>query len=80
MRHRRDLGQQIRLYVLTRSEQLDRADAGILRRLDEILSFDDEQALLLALAPRVEQPMNEPKFRVRWGRDQAWRSSRSVLI
>jgi hypothetical protein len=64
MRHRRDLREQLRLDVLTRAEELYRLDSRIVGRLDEILALDDEQALLLPLAARVEQPMDEPKLRI----------------
>ena len=69
--HRRDLRQQLRLDVLTGSQELDRLDARVVGRLNEILALDDEQALLLALAPRVEQPVDEPELRVRRRRDHA---------
>jgi hypothetical protein len=51
MRERRDFGQERRLDVLARDEQLDRRDA---RGLDEILPLDDEKPELVAPAPVVE--------------------------
>ena len=59
MRHRRDLRQQARLDVLARTQELDRLEARIVRRLNEVLALGDEQPLLLALAPRLEQPVDE---------------------
>jgi hypothetical protein len=55
VRHRRHLCEQLRLDVVARAQNLDRLDAGIVRRLDEILALDDEQPLPLALPSRVEQ-------------------------
>jgi len=52
VRERRDLGQERRLDVLARDEQVDRLDpAG---RLDEILTLRDEQLELVAPAPVME--------------------------
>ena len=59
MRHRRDLRQQARLDVLARTQELDRLEARIVRGLNEVLALGDEQPLLLALAPRLEQPVDE---------------------
>ena len=59
MRHRRDLGQQVRLDVLARTQELNRLEARIVRGLNEVLALGDEQPLLLALAPRLEQPVDE---------------------
>ncbi len=47
----RDLGEQLRLDVLARNEQLDRLGG---RRLDEILALADEQPELVAPAPLVQ--------------------------
>jgi hypothetical protein len=52
MRERRGLGQERRLDVLARDEQVDRLDAG--RGLDEILTLRDEQLELVAPAPVME--------------------------
>jgi hypothetical protein len=52
VRERRHLGQERRLDVLARDEQVDRLDpAG---RLDEILTLRDEQLELVAPAPVME--------------------------
>ena len=51
MRGRRDLGEQPRLDVLARDEQLDRLGR---RRLDEILALADEEPELVAPAPLVQ--------------------------
>jgi hypothetical protein len=48
MTERRDLGQQRRLDVLSRDEQLDGLVTGRARRVDEILALGDEQAQLVA--------------------------------
>ena len=52
VRERRHLGEQRRLDVLSRDEQVDRLDAG--GRLDEVLTLRDEQLELVAPAPVVE--------------------------
>jgi hypothetical protein len=52
VRERRDLGEQRRLDVVPRHEEVDRLDTG--PRLDEILALDDEQPELVAPAPVVE--------------------------
>ena len=52
VRERRHLGEERRLDVLARDEQVDRLDAR--RRLDEILTLRDEQPELVAPAPVVE--------------------------
>jgi len=44
----RDLGQEHRLDVLAGDEQLHRLDPGVDRRLDEILTFGDEEPELVA--------------------------------
>ena len=75
MRHRRDLREQVRLDVLACTEQLDRLDARLVGRLNEILALDDEQPLLLALAPRLEQPMDEAQLRIGGGRDHSSQDS-----
>ena len=46
---RRQLGDESRLDVLARDEQLDRLDAGGSRGVDEVLALADEEPLLLAL-------------------------------
>jgi hypothetical protein len=52
VRERRHLGQERRLDVLARDEQVDRLDAR--GRLDEILTLRDEQLELVSPAPVVE--------------------------
>jgi len=52
MRERRHLGEQCRLDVLARDEQVDRLDAA--GRLDEVLTLRDEQLELVAPAPVME--------------------------
>jgi hypothetical protein len=52
MRERRDVGEQRRLDVLARDEQLDRLEVG--GSLDEVLPLDREQPELLPPAPVVE--------------------------
>ena len=42
---------------------------------DEILALDDEQPLLLALAPRLEQPVDQPQLRIGRGGDHSSHSS-----
>jgi len=46
----RDLGQERRLDVLAGDEELNRLDAGVDCRLDEILTFRDEEPELVAPA------------------------------
>jgi hypothetical protein len=46
----RDLGQERRLDVLAGEEELNRLDPGVDRRLDEILTFRDEEPELVAPA------------------------------
>ena len=70
VRERRELGDERRLDVLAGDEQVDRLDAGSARGLDEILALADEQPLLLALPPRLEQPPDQLQLRVVRGRDQ----------
>ena len=65
MPHRRDLGQQLGLDVFAGAEDLDRIDARVVGRLHEILALDDEQPLPVALAARLEQPMDQPQLRIR---------------
>jgi hypothetical protein len=67
--HRRHLGQELRLDVLSGAEKLERLDPGIVRRLDEILALDDEQPLLFPLAPRLEQPVDQPQLGIGCRRD-----------
>ena len=52
VRERRHLGEQRRLDVLARDEQVDRLDPG--GRFDEVLTLRDEQPELVAPAPVVE--------------------------
>src|ERR687883_545762 len=51
VRERRDLGEEFRLDRLACDEQLDRLDARLPRRRDEVLALGDEEAELLAPAP-----------------------------
>jgi hypothetical protein len=50
----RDLGQELRLDVLSGDEQFDRLDLGVERRLDEILTLRDEKSELVAPAAVVQ--------------------------
>ena len=52
VRKGRDLGEERRLDVFARDEQVDRLDAN--GRLDEILTLRDEQLELVSPAPVVE--------------------------
>ena len=70
VRQRRDRGQQLRLDVLARDEQLDRLDPGGARRRDEILALDGEEPELLALALLREELADELQRRVRRRGDQ----------
>jgi hypothetical protein len=51
-----DLGQQGGLHVLAGDEHLDRLDPRVERRLDEILTFGDEEPELVAPAAVVQLP------------------------
>jgi hypothetical protein len=44
VRERRHLGDQRRLDVVARNQQLDRLEAGVARGVDEILTLRDEEA------------------------------------
>ena len=59
VRERRDGGEQSRVDILPCAQKVDRFDAGGIGRCDEILALADEQALLLALPPRLEQAPNQ---------------------
>src|SRR5262249_36950081 len=69
MAQRRELSDERGLDVLARDEQLDRLDARVVRRLDEILALADEEALLLPLPPRLEQTPDQLQLRVVARRD-----------
>ena len=49
VRHRRELGEHLGRHRLAGDEEVDRLDPGRLRRLDEILTLDDEEPLALTL-------------------------------
>jgi hypothetical protein len=71
MAHRRDPGQEIGLDVLAGSEHLHRLDACVVGCLDEIFALDHEQPLLLALSPRLEQPVDQPQLGIVGRRDHS---------
>jgi hypothetical protein len=54
MRELGQLGEELRLHVPARDEQIDRFDPRRTCRLDEVLSFDREQPQLVSPAPVVE--------------------------
>jgi hypothetical protein len=56
VRERRDLGEQRRLDVLARDQDLDRLDPGGERRIDEIFTLGEEEPELVAPAALVELP------------------------
>ena len=72
---RRDASQQLRLDVLARDEQLDGLDPRLLCRAHEILALADEETLLLALPPGLEQATHEAELRVRRRGDHSCQSS-----
>src|SRR4051812_35999354 len=59
MRQRRKRRHELRLHVFAGDEQLDCLDPRVVCREHEILALADEQPLLLALAPRFEQPPDQ---------------------
>ena len=73
MRRRRDLGEQRRLDVLARDEQLDRLGG---RRRDEILALAGEEAELVAPAPLVQLAHELQLLVVAGGRSPAATRSR----
>ena len=68
---RRELRDERRLDVLAGDEQLDGLDARGARGLDEVLALADEQPLLLALPPRLEQAPDQLQLRVVRRRDHS---------
>ena len=54
MSERRHLGEQPRLDVVARDEQLDRLDPCRRGRIDEVLSLDEEEPELVAPAALVQ--------------------------
>jgi hypothetical protein len=77
VRERRDAREQLRLDVLARTKELDRFDARVVGRLHEVLALDNEQPLLLALPPRVEQAPHQPQRRVGRRSDHSHQSSQA---
>jgi hypothetical protein len=69
----RDLGEQRRLDVLARDEQLDRLPARRAAGVDEILALGDEQPELVAPAP-LAQLADELELLVVAGGDQLARA------
>ena len=62
--HRRHLREQLRLDVLSGPQHIDRLDARVVGRLDEVLALNDEEAFPLALAPRLEKAVDQAELRV----------------
>jgi hypothetical protein len=54
VRERRDVGEQLGRDGLARDEQVDGLEAGLVRRLDEVLPLRDKQPKLVAPAPVAE--------------------------
>ena len=71
MRERGQCRHELRLHVLAGNEQLDGLDPRVVSGKHEILALADEQALLLALPPRLQQPPDQLQLRVVRRRDHA---------